>query len=190
MLIPSLVSAPTEELFDLVELKKHLIVDHNEDNEFILSLVNAAISYLDGWSGILGRALLEQTWRQDFSRFVCLRLALGPVQSITSIEYVDEDGVERTLDSSVYVMRTDAKGSYIDLAHGQQWPQVRSQSDAVRVEYVCGNKATDVPAALKHAVLLLAAHWYANREAASSQSLTDLPLGVDALIRPFRRIGV
>lgn len=42
-----------------------------------------------------------------------------------------------------------------------------------------------VPKAIKHAVLLLVAHSYQNREAVSERNMYAVPYGYDALIKPY-----
>jgi uncharacterized phiE125 gp8 family phage protein len=58
-----------------------------------------------------------------------------------------------------------------------------------RVEIDGGNSLTwdNAPADLKHAILMLAAHWYANREAIllGVQSAST-PYGFDDLVRPYK----
>ena len=39
---------------------------------------------------------------------------------------------------------------------------------------------------IKTAMMLLVAHWYASREAVIQGTTSELPLGVDALISPYR----
>ena len=51
-----------------------------------------------------------------------------------------------------------------------------------------GPAPEDVPAPLRLAILMLAGHWFERREAAVETTLERLPLGVAALISPFRRI--
>lgn len=46
------------------------------------------------------------------------------------------------------------------------------------------------PADLLAAVKLMLGHLYAHREAATMDSVTELPLGVDALLHPYRRVMV
>ena len=51
--------------------------------------------------------------------------------------------------------------------------------------------AAAVPAAIKQAMLLLIGHWFANREAVNVGNIvTAMPLAVEALIAPYRRVGV
>ena len=51
--------------------------------------------------------------------------------------------------------------------------------------------ATGVPQAIRQGILLLAAHFYENREAVSMEpGAAELPLGVAALWRPYRVLGL
>ena len=59
---------------------------------------------------------------------------------------------------------------------------------AVTLTMVAGyGAAADVPYSIRQAILLMVAHWFVNREAASPVSLKELPLGVAALLSPYRR---
>lgn len=199
MLAPVRTDPPSAAPVTLAELKAHLRVierDGNgnvlpyEDDTLIEAYIKAAVDHLDGWAGILGRALVTQTWRQDFAGFGCLRLALGPVASVTSVTYFDAANETQTLPSATYVRLTDARGTYLGLAPNASWPRTFARQDAVSVNYVAGQAAADVPAAIKTAIMLLVGNWYANREAATETAMSVLPLGVQALLAPYRRVGV
>lgn len=200
MLAPVRTTPPATPAVSLNEAKEHLrvivrdgvgAVLPNEDDALITAFVAAATDHLDGYTGILGRALVTQTWRQDFAGFGCLRLPLGPTASITSITYFDEDGLQQTLADTVYVLRADALGAYVDLKPDQSWPTVYIRPDAVSVTYVAGVDAADVPPAIKVAIMLIVGNWYENREAVNVGNIVhELPIGVYALIAPYRRISV
>ncbi|WP_310419720.1 head-tail connector protein [Mycoplana sp. BE70] len=189
MLAPVRTSAPASTPVSLVEAKASLRVDFSDDDDLITSLIAAAVNHFDGWSGTLGRALVTQSWRQDFGRLGVMRLPVGPVASIAKIEYFDGDNVVQTVADTVYTLRTDAVGSYVDLAPDQAWPTTHTRPDAVSVTYVAGTAAADVPAAIKTALLLMVGHFYANREAVG-EARSELPFGVHALVAPYRRVGV
>jgi uncharacterized phiE125 gp8 family phage protein len=193
MLKPRLLVAPLQPLISLNEAKAHLRVDHDDDDALIAGFVAAATDWMDGYSGVLGRALLTQTWSQEFDGFSCLRLALNPVQSV-SIAYVDAAGAVTPLAGSAYVLREDALSPYLEPVFGGVWPSVWAQADAVRVTYVCGYTSPGlVPEAIRQAAKLLLAHWHENREAADAggaNSMGEVPLGVKALIAPFKRWDV
>jgi uncharacterized phiE125 gp8 family phage protein len=192
MLAPVRTVAPTENPVTLTEAKAHLRVDHADEDTLITALIAAATDHLDGYTGILGRALVTQTWRQDFEGFAPkLRLALRPVASVTSVTYFDGDNTSQTLSASIYGLFEDGAGPYIALDPDQTWPGSYRRVDGVSVTYVAGQAVAAVPQAIKHAILLTVGHWYANREAVSvGSTVAALPLGVDALIAPYRRVGV
>lgn len=183
MFAPVLVTPPADAPVSLDVAKMHLRVDHDDDDVLISTLIQAAAGHLDGWIGILGRCLAEQTWRQDFDTLApCLPLPLGPVMEIVRVDYVDDVGDVRTLDPDIYRLRSDAGGRWrLDLT---SWPSSRFAS----VTYKAGFKV--VPPAITTAILMLVAHWYANREAAAAGDLAIVPMAVDALVAPFRRVGV
>jgi len=189
MFLPVRTVAPTAAPVSLVEAKAHLRVDHSDDDSLIEGLIEAATAYLDGWTGILGRALVTQTWRQDLAAFGDpIRLPLSPVASVSSVTYYDQAGAEQTLSASAYVLLADSAGAYIDLASGQSWPAVANKADPVRVTFVTGyGAASDVPRPIRQAILLHLGLLYEHREAASgSGPAAELPLAHGALVAPYR----
>lgn len=193
---PVLIEAPALMPVTLAEAKVQCrATDFTDDDDKLSALIVAATSYLDGWTGILRRALCEQTWRQDFDTFSrCMRLPLFPVISITDLKYSDADGAEQTLASEEYGLQGDALGAFLRFGSASSFPAVRRDTPRLSVTYVAGyanagsGEEATVPAAIKHAILMLVAHWYENREAVTMGSPVVLPMAVDALLAPFRRI--
>jgi len=208
---PILVTPPTTMPVTLEEAKLHLKVEGDEENGLINGLIAGAVSYLDGWTGILGRALVEQTWRQDFDMFGCtMRLVLGPVSEIVSITYRNAAGQVSTVADSDYALVTDSLGPRVFWDAGYSAPGDLYEQGAVSVTYKAGYPTTPaveadpdavppvssaeasstVPAALKVAILLMVGHWYANRETVAEGSFSELPFAANALIAPFRRMAL
>jgi uncharacterized phiE125 gp8 family phage protein len=187
MFRPVLVTAPASDIVSLAEVKAHCRVDHTSEDTYLSALIQAATSHLDGYSGVLGRALLPQTWRQDFEDFGdVMRLPIGPVQSITSVIYQDTSGADQTLANTEYVLLRDNFGDYVTLAANKSWPSVGDRADAVRITYLAGTAS--IPVAIKHAALLLVGHWFSHREAVSAGSMMATPIAVDALLTPHRML--
>lgn len=178
-------------LLDLEEVKAHLRTIDDDEDGLIGGLIDAVTSYLDGWSGILGLALVTQTWRQAHDGFPNngqLRIPLGPVTGTPTISYYDEAGSQQPF--SDFHVATDAIGPMIVLRDGASWPTTGIRPDAVAVTWQCGyGDAANVPAAIRQAALLLIGHWYANRETAGA-SMAEQPIAVSALLAPFRKVGV
>lgn len=195
---PVLVTAPAAAPISLEELKSWCGIDHDDDNGIVEALIAAAVTLLDGWTGILGsRCLVEQEWRQDFDEFsVCMRLPLFPVISISAVKYRDAEGEEQTVPGGEYSHQTDALGSFVRLLTGYRAPTVHREKPAISITYKAGYPTVDgkttVPPAICDAMLMLIAHWYDNRSAVvvATGTAQALPLGVDRLLAPFRRIRI
>lgn len=196
MLRPTLVTAATAAtLVTLAEAKKHCGIDSTDDDVLLTSLIAAAESYLDGYSGILGRALLEQTWQQKLDGF-CDRMDLrvGIASSVVSVQYSDASNNIQTLSTSTYQLLSDDLGSYVGLKALQVWPSAYVREDAVTIQWKAGygTTAASVPGAIRAAVLLLIGNLYENREAVvvGNINAVELPLSFNALVAPFRRVGM
>jgi uncharacterized phiE125 gp8 family phage protein len=192
---PVLVTPPSNPPVTADEARSRLRIDSSAENSLIEALITAATAHLDGWTGILGRCVVSQTWRQDFDSFSgCrrLRLPLFPVISITSVMYDDVNDAEQTISASNYSLLSDALGSYVRFKDAFAIPSVHDDPPAVRVTYVAGHAADSAEmAVIKHAILLMVGHWFENREevvVGPSIDVRQLPLGAAALLEPLRRV--
>lgn len=189
---PVLIVPPADTPVSLADAKANCRVDADNTDEdgLISSLISAATSMLDGYSGILGRCLVTQTWQvtaDSFSR--CIRLPF-PASDV-AIEVRDSSGGSDPVSASDYSLLLDERGSYIRFNDDYSYPTDLAEVAAVSIEVEAGyGDPADVPAAIRQAILLLVAHWFANREAVNVGNITSAPpFAVDALITPFRRIG-
>lgn len=64
------VTPPSAPVVTLTDMKEHLRVLHDDEDLMIQSLTDAAVSWLDGWDGVLGRCVMPQTWRIDAADLV------------------------------------------------------------------------------------------------------------------------
>ena len=193
MLKPVLVTAPSVKPIGLDEVKKNCNIDHGDDDALIEGLIDAAVSLLDGHAGERGQAMINQSWSVSMRQFCAsIRLPVGPLVSVTSVQYYNSSDVLTLASASLYGAFTDGLGAYISLKANQTWPSVADREDAVTVTWVAGFGATadKVPAAIRQAMLLLVGHWYQNRETVSvGDAVYQLPFAVDALLGPRRRVG-
>lgn len=51
------------------------------------------------------------------------------------------------------------------------------------------NNAGEFPKPLQHAVMMLAAHWYNQRESVSTAQMHQVPDSLQALIKPYRKLA-
>lgn len=191
MLAPVRTIAPATSPVSLAWAKEHLRVTSDDEDSLIAALIDAAVSHLDGWSGILGRCMVSQTWRQDYDGFYScgMKLPFPDVQSVV-VAYTDENGASQTLAGSNYHLVNEVGGTRVILSDGGTFPGTADRPDAVRVTMVAGyGTADDVPPALQAAILLHVGHLYVNREAVGAAQ-AELPLAYAALIGPHRRVGL
>lgn len=193
MYAPVLITPPEGTPITLAEAKANCRVDADNTDEdgLITGLIDSATSLLDGYSGTLGRCLMTQTWRVSAdSLSSCMRLPF-PAASVV-VNVTDEAGTPSTVASSNYTLLHDARGSYVQFKDAYSYPTDLAETAAVTIDVTAGyGDAEDVPAAIRQAMHLLVAHWFSNREAVNVGNITSaLPFAVDALITPFRRIGV
>lgn len=176
------VTAPVGPAVSLPSAKAHLRVDHDADDAYIEGLVEVAQSGIEGPHGI-GVALLTQTWalHQSSLRFP-VELPMGPVQAVTSITYLDGDDNEQTLDPNDYRLAVNCVP--VVLYTGGALPAGHD----VAITFTAGfGTAADVPATLRHAILIMVGHLYAHREAAIvGATPAVMPLGYEALTDPYR----
>jgi uncharacterized phiE125 gp8 family phage protein len=179
----AVTAEPTEEPITVEEARAQVELTEGDDSfDTLLNLyIPAARGHFEDVTG--GHKLITQTVEMRCSCWADLaRLPIAPLQSITSVKYLDTAGDEQTLAAEAYeTIGVGAKSlePAIRLKIGQSWPQVRPVSDAIRVVALAGyGAAANVPAKLKHPLLLLIGHWFAQREAATDVRLTDIPHGV------------
>jgi len=188
---PVQVSAPANMPVTLPEAKKQCRIDDdvNDEDDLIEMFVASATGLLDGYSGILGRCLIEQEWRQDFDRFCRqMRLPLWP-SDIVSITWRDTAGQLSTVGSANYRLLTDALGGYVQFKSDYAFPSNLNASAAVSITFKAGYgpNPSDVPAPIRQAIRMTVAHWNANREGVNVGNITtELPLGVEFSLNPFK----
>lgn len=175
-----LKTAPTIEPITLKEAKEHLRVDLDDDDFLITALIETARLLIEKRTG---RALITQTWQlildEDTEE---IELPYPPLQSVSSVKYIKDDGTEATASSSLYDVDTSQNSpGRIKLKNGCSWPTHRDFASFI-IEYVVGygDAADDVPETLKQAILQTVAHLYENRES------QEIPEGIHALIFPYR----
>ena len=50
------------------------------------------------------------------------------------------------------------------------------------------DNGVEFPSPLKHAIMMLAAHWYNQRESVSSVQMHEVPDSLQALVKPYRKL--
>jgi uncharacterized phiE125 gp8 family phage protein len=196
---PVRIAAPAELPVSAGEAKAHLRVSHSGDDSQIATYLAAAVERIDGHAGILGRCLVTQTWKQPFDGWPVLGVFRLPFPNVDAdsvvVSYLDALADEQDLPDSQYEVLEDAEGVFVSLRAAFTSPSLEDDRAApVWVTFDAGyGDAEDVPAPIKAAILLMVGDLYDNREdtvVGTSLDVRPLPRGVDALLAPYRRVGL
>jgi len=149
------------------------------------------VAYTDV-KGALGHAMISQKWGQWVTSTPAqtVNLTLGPVISVDAVKYYDTDGNLQTDTLSNYEIYGTDFTKTIGPKEGFNWPVAEDRADAIRIEYTIGygTSASDVPDTLRHAMMMLIAHWYEHRENELVGTISkNIPYGFDMLIDMHRR---
>jgi len=179
---------PSVEPATLAEAKRHANVVASDDDDFITSLIIAAREQVESDTS---RALITQTWRLKLHEFFADKFELPrpPLQSVSSIKYLDLDEAEQTLGATNYDVDTDREPGVIWRDEDATWPTISDEVNAVTITFVAGygDAASDVPARAKHAILLLVAHWYRSREAVTIGTISkEIELAYQRLVNGLK----
>lgn len=194
-----IISESTDEPITLDEAADNLRVVLNNDSPpvypeagRILKLIKAARqSCEEDLELSLVFKTLEVT--QDCLYPRTIELPGGPVRSIVSLTYVDEEGYDTALADDQYRLSTSGRMAVLYPAYGVTWPDHRRDHDSVRVIYTAGYPSLDsppevAPEPIIQAMHLCIAHWFANREAVDIGNITtEIPLGAQYLLGKYRR---
>jgi uncharacterized phiE125 gp8 family phage protein len=187
----SLVTGPTLEPVTLEEAQTYLRFSSTDMQELRMLGILIA-SARAAAETITRRALLPQTWdllRDVFPRWEMV-VPKSALRSITSISYVDSNGVTQIMAPSDYLVDVRSEPGRVTPAYGSVWPVTRWQTNAVTVRFVCGYAdVASVPACVKNWMLLRLATLWENRSqlVIDARSLVELPPAwVDGLLDPVR----
>lgn len=188
-----LVTPPAKEPLEIGEVLNHLRVDGLEEANLITALIGVAREYAETFTG---RALITQTWDLTLDCWpygVTIELPRPPLQSVTSIKYLDIEGVEATVDSgSVYLVDTTNRPGRIRLRLGQSWPaDTLREMAAITVRFVAGygDDPDDVPQMIRQAMLLMIGDLYENRETSIvGTTVGKTTFATDSLLWPYRLV--
>ncbi|HEX8261706.1 MAG TPA: hypothetical protein VF547_02410 [Allosphingosinicella sp.] len=162
--------------------KGFLRVERPDEDGLIETLAAAAAELCEAF---IGQALLARGFVETMpASRAWQKLSRTPVRAITLVEALPAEGPAQTLAVGAYAIDIDAAGD--------GWVRLTEPGAArrIRVGYQAGVAGSwpDLPAALRHGILRLAAHLYMNRAEEGGRAAAEPPRAVAALWRPFRRL--
>lgn len=156
---------PATEPVSSAEAKTHLRIDAETDNATVTSIIKVATEAVQVFTR---RQFTQATFTLYLDSFTpndtgTIRLPRPPLSSLTTFQYINDDGDLTTVTASDYTTDTDTEPGRLYLAYDQSWPSFRAIRKAIKIVYVAGYST--IPEDVKHAILLLCGDLYERREA-------------------------
>lgn len=147
--------APVEEPLSLLEVKEFLRVLDDDSDALINSLIIAVREHIEN---VTNRQLEVATFEIIASDFIS-KLPKGTINSVLKIEYMDDNGVYKILDSSSYYLYERNGVGYISYS---EIPTISDHKQAVKISFTCGYDV--VPESIKQYMKVKISTLYENRE--------------------------
>ena len=179
---------PAVEPVSVSEAKAHLRVDTADDDTYIGTLITAARQWAETY---LDRSLVYTQWEMKLDMFPWEiemprpPMAQGGTTTAVSITYtLNESLGTATLSTSEYRVDRASTPGVARTNYGGSWPSHLADQNSVTVTWWGGYGASgsDVPAAIRHAILMHVGHLYERRLAADNVASNEVPFGVKALL--------
>jgi len=183
----TLVTPAAEPAVGLGEAKAHLRVDGPEEDAAIETMLAAAIAACRDFTG---RELTSQAWRWTLDALpgaAALHVPLAPLAAVAGIVTYALDGTPAALAPEAYFVDTASVPGRIVPRAG--WPRPGRAANGVEITFTAGYgpRAADVPAGLRHGILLLTAELFERRGPGDGPGAGELPGAVAAAWRAWRR---
>jgi len=178
-----LLEGPAVEPVLLAEVKAHLRLDGNDEDDLIGALIAAARVAVETE---IRRVLIAQSWRAIVESLPPggVMLPIVPALSVEAVRSIDSAFAATVLGTDRYKFDVADGSIKIDHATGA----VRYEIDFT-AGY--GSSGIDVPQPLRQAIRLLVTHWYENRSAVVlGDAASATPLGYRELVAPYRRVAL
>jgi len=184
------LTPPTVEPLTLVEIRAHLRLDTDEEDELLLALAIVAREHLERETGLVLAARDFRLCLDDWPADGIVTIARGPIRTGASVTVYDGEGEPQVVDLDGHLLDGEARPARLWL---RDVPQPGRALNGVEVEFSAGfgESAADVPQTLKRAMLLHVAAMFAVRGVVAPDAQPAVvPPGYDRLIAPFCRRGL
>jgi uncharacterized phiE125 gp8 family phage protein len=177
-----LLEGPAVEPVLLAEMKAHLRLDTDDEDDLLGALIVAARVAVEAE---IRRVLVEQSWRAILDAWPAggrLVLPIVPVISVDAVRTIDAAGAATVLDAEDYEFEAADFSLALDRVSG---------AERYEIDFTAGygSSGVDVPQPLRLAIRMLVTHWFEQRSAATfDDDAADTPLGYRALVAPFRKM--
>jgi uncharacterized phiE125 gp8 family phage protein len=186
-----MTSGPLVEPISLAEAKLHLRVDTAAEDALISSLILTSRLHVET---ALDLALITQSWSTFLDAWPTdpvIQLPLRPVQAINALRIYADDGTYETIAPTRYLLDGAGTPARLVRRDAPTFPRPKRIANGIEIAFTVGfgTAPSDVPATIRHSILLLVAHWYEHREIVDSEPTSvRIPSLVSSLLTPYRAV--
>lgn len=203
-------TAPATIPVSVAELRNYAKIDDSIDATLLSDLIYAATDWVEEFTNraLINRAyslfldgvneadthLREGIYTGAYEVYYKNKINLPrtPLSSVTVIYYYNDDDTQNTWATTNYFVDSVREPASIVLRDSGTWPTGLRNANGIEVQFIAGygTASTDVPQAIRSAILQLALHLYENR--GDSDSLVNQPRIINTLLSPYvvKRYGV
>lgn len=179
---------PAVEPVTLAEARAHLRVDDTNSDAEIAAMIRAAREWVESY---LDRSLVDTQWRVTYDTFPWEfelprpPMATSAAHTAVSVVYTMETGSTAALSAAAFRVDRAAEPGVVRTVYGGTWPGHLNDANSISVTWWggYGPNAMDVPASIRSAMLMLISHFYHNRTAMLTGSISkEIEFGVRPLL--------
>ena len=168
---------------DLDVVKLAMQVEHSDDDEYITSLLSAAVGIAENYTN---RKILKSTYEYKLRNFCSdLVLPVSPIISVDSLEYTDPDGVNQ---SSAYYLKNRPLKAVLLPVFGEVWPDVQEGYDGVVINFTAGYD--EIPEPIKLAIMKIVSTAYKQSDDVSAIKLHEVPASSRSFLDEYKVVHV
>lgn len=183
------ITPPTALPVSLSEVKEHCNELSSDHDPKLIGFIFAAVVSVESY---LRRSLITQTWEAQHDKFFkFMYLPRGPIQSVSSLTYVDGAGAAQVLAADQYTVDASHEPPRIFPAYGVSYPATRDIPAAVKIRYIAGygNKSHQVPEPIRHAIKMIVADLFNNPESSIMDISRSENPALQMMLSPYKSHG-
>ncbi len=152
------ISTAAIEPITVIDAKKYLRIDDDEDDFVVMGLIKQAREYCEEYQG---KKYINQTIEGYLDYFPSGNGNIefrdcSPVQYVESIKYTDKDGIEHVFGQENYSLDNVSFVNQIYLNYGKSWPStILKPQNGVKITFIAGfDSVSQIPETYKWAMIL------------------------------------
>lgn len=173
-----IITPSTTQAITVSDLKSHLRIDHDGENDLLSVLIDASTEYIETETD---KAITPKQYRWTTDT-ICgvMTLPKSPLISVDEIQYFDSDNISQMVTIFGTIKSTNLPSELV--IENPSATYIRP--DAVTITFTAG--FSTVPCLYQLAIRLLAGAYYENREAEQPITLKQFSTGLNRILNLLR----